>query len=186
VILWERPTDRRLVEVAGDPPLAGAALVDEGLGAYQGERTKFALVGCRESEFHETHGAGAGQGHRHRGGGLRQRQDQQAREDGERVIARAERPIRRRPQAASYRVVRRLAPGRADGFRRVAGVAKVGGECTTQHGIGEEEHASIQSRQPPRRSRSGGSETGTIESHSIVRSGHAQERNQKHDRDPPA
>ena len=131
-------------------------------------------------------GAGAGQRRDTASIGLRHPEHQQSGEDSESVIAGPQSADRRRPQSPHDRVVGGLAPRAAHRLRGEAGVAQVGGERTAQRGIGNGDHISIQSRPPPRRSRSGGSEARTVESHSIVRSGHRTGANQQHDRDPLA
>ena len=136
VVFGQRTAQRRLVEVARDPPPpAPAASTNDCGGRARGD-------GCRSPPARRARGRsspsppGPGQRRIDDVGGLRHPEHQEPCEDRERVLATLERPLGREAQPARDRIVGDVAPRRSHVGAVVPGIAQIGGERAHRAGSG--------------------------------------------------
>ena len=154
--------------------------IGERLRAHHRERTDGGALPprepFRETERDEPVGSGTRERRGDEIGRLRHPEHQQSAEHGEGIRAIAQRAISGPPQSACDRIVRDLAPGRAERLGMESGVAQIRGEGGAQGGIrvgGKRcRHQAIQPCRPDaepgpvnRERRSGVSSGRTVESH---------------------
>ncbi len=186
----QRPPERGLVEVAGDPPFGVVGSARDVLGTHENRRRDGIPVDPREAEVDQPLCSEHRQGARDGSTVGRHPEVQQAREGGERVTARCQGRQSRSVQPVADSGVGDRAPQRSDGVGAVAGGGEVAAQGADERGVGVQGglHSIPSSRTPVRdaalgeatdrgdrgRSRAAHS-TRTLESQLIVRSGIAQE-----------
>ncbi|GEK86383.1 hypothetical protein GCM10007198_11100 [Microbacterium aerolatum] len=130
-------SQRQLVEIAGDPPLADPVGIDERLRTQQRRGHGIRTVDTRETQRDETVGTEARQGVRDRVGALGHPEHEKAAERREHTVIACDRTQQGLAYAAPQGVIRLFSPQPPQRFGAVIGRVQIGGERGDMSGIGD-------------------------------------------------